>query len=127
MAEALANLAQAIEEDCTTVANLANANTQLTNDVANLTGKLNAKVKDIATLSEKIGQLTTSIEKLSNKQNTGGDRNQQHTSNNAVFYCWTHGVTHSQKHQNSSCKNPQEYHQKDATFWNCMGVSTKGI
>eukprot|EP00957_Ditylum_brightwellii_P046289 3512639-Ditylum_brightwellii.AAC.1 len=52
-AEALANLAQATEADCTTVANLATANTQLTTKVANLTTKLNAKDRDISALMEK--------------------------------------------------------------------------
>eukprot|EP00957_Ditylum_brightwellii_P012637 955255-Ditylum_brightwellii.AAC.1 len=115
-AEALANLAQATEADYTTVVNLTTANTQLTTKVVNLTTKLNAKDRDISALTEKIRQLTTAIEKLSNKQTPSGDRNYNHTNNNAVFYCWSHGVTRTRNLQSALCCNPKEGHKTEVTF-----------
>eukprot|EP00957_Ditylum_brightwellii_P099483 7578146-Ditylum_brightwellii.AAC.3 len=49
-ADALVNLAQATEADCTIIANLASINTNLTTEVVHLKSKLAAKYKDITTL-----------------------------------------------------------------------------
>eukprot|EP00957_Ditylum_brightwellii_P044429 3371126-Ditylum_brightwellii.AAC.1 len=95
-ADALANLAQAMEADRTTVANLATANTNLTNEVANLTSKLSQTDKDIDALSKKIGHLTTAIEKLSIKQGNGGERNPYQPTKTTTMQSSTAGPMVSQ-------------------------------
>eukprot|EP00957_Ditylum_brightwellii_P002991 228912-Ditylum_brightwellii.AAC.1 len=125
-AEAIDNLARATEHDKAAMANLVEMNGNLTEQVANLTNKLNTKDQSIADLTAKIATLTASIEQLAKKHNRPNNRNNNNI-NNAVYYCWSHGVTKNPNHQSSSCQHPKEGHLKEVTFLNQMGGSTKGM
>eukprot|EP00957_Ditylum_brightwellii_P073250 5567852-Ditylum_brightwellii.AAC.1 len=70
MAEAIAQLAAAAEEDCLTLSNLSESNAQLVDQVANMTRQMTQKNEEIVELRRSIQQLTTTIQALITNDNT---------------------------------------------------------
>ena len=41
-----------------------------------------------------------------------------------IYYCWSHGISHNEKHTSATCRSRKEGHQAEATLTNTMGGST---
>eukprot|EP00957_Ditylum_brightwellii_P110568 8433474-Ditylum_brightwellii.AAC.1 len=138
MAEALAQLVAATEEDHSMVSNLTDTNSHLMEQVANMTRQMTQKDSEIAELHKSIQELNLTIcafATTSNPRNPPiasgrgghgssgrGGRGQQKFT---VKYCWICGV--QTFHHDRNCPNKAEGHKDDAAIDNCMGGGEKGI
>jgi hypothetical protein len=53
------------------------------------------------------------------------EQSQFRSNDNALYYCWTHGLAKNPDHTSKSCSRPDEGHQKDATVDNRLGGINK--
>eukprot|EP00957_Ditylum_brightwellii_P170100 12947667-Ditylum_brightwellii.AAC.1 len=148
-AEAIAQLAAAMEEDRSTVSNLSETNSNLVDQVTNMARQMDQKDEETTELRKSIQQSNVTIQSLvqnttptprnppksGGQQNNGGNngRGQGRNQNRGcgqqqrmrIYYCWTCGV--NQTHASVNCNNKADGHQDNATLDNQMGDSNRGI
>eukprot|EP00957_Ditylum_brightwellii_P041215 3120104-Ditylum_brightwellii.AAC.1 len=144
-ADGLQALATSIVDDRHAVTNLSHTNVLLNDQVANLSKKVTSQDTEIDKLYKSISDLTVTIRTFADNISSSGqgsgrgrsggrggqkkmpEKQKKEQKYFSIHYCWTHRITGGPQHTRLNCANQVEGHHCEATLFNRMNGSMKGI